>query len=122
MNTMELTEDMEVKSRRQVPAWVKLGFYVAAGALTWQGACISYEQAKKAVIRAKYTLVAEVVSESLDGKKVWVDNKTNKQGLLSDMTPAQMKMAIYATTLRLESCEATMQTINNMSLNIEVIK
>lgn len=123
MNTIECTEEMEV-SRWYVPAWVKLALYVALGALTWKGLIITYEEAKKALIQAKYSYVSSVVGNELDGKSfsLTTDMRDNKKHQFGDLSPAQMSMALWAMTIQLEQCNGLLSDINSMSNNITVVK
>lgn len=110
MNTraMELTEEMEVKSW-SAPAWLKVGFYTVLGALTYQGGLVAYDAASKAYTTLKYRLVVSVIEEEL-----------NKQ--TGDLTPAQIRMKLYEELKHNQSCQATMNSINVMSNNIEVVR
>ena len=69
MNTMELTEEMEVKPWA-APAWLKVGFYTALGAMTYQGGLVAYDAASKAYTSLKYRMVVSVIEEELKKQSV----------------------------------------------------
>lgn len=123
MNTMELTEEMEVRPRRAVPAWLKLIAYTGLGALTWQGAMLTYEQAVKTLTQAKYAYISGVISDELDGKsfRLTPDLRDNKRHQFGDLTPAQMSMAIYTLSSELYQCESLRSEINSMTTGITTV-
>jgi hypothetical protein len=123
MNTIELTDEIEVK-RWSVPAWMKLALYISLGAATYQGLLVTYEQAKEAFIKAKYSYISSVISEELDGKsfKTSTDMRDNKKHQFGDMTGAQMSMAIWTLSNELSQCESLRATINEMTVGIQVVR
>lgn len=133
MNTMELTEDMEIGRKPgqkirgfspSVPAWMKLALYIGLGAATYQGLLVTYDQAKKALIQAKYAYISGVIAEELDGKsfKTSTDLRDNKKHQFGDLSPAQMSMAIFALSNDLYQCQALLSDINSLSNNIQTVR
>lgn len=122
MNSIELTENMEV-SKWRVPAWVKLGFYVALGALTWQGAKITWDELGKVWTKVKYGYVSDIVASELDGKSFRLDPdmRNNKRIAISDMNPAQLTMALWTLDRELSDCQSTISTVNGLTTGIDVI-
>lgn len=123
MSTMELTEEMEVK-RWSVPAWAKVGLYIALGALTYKGLIITYDEVKKATIKAKYSYISGVIADELDGKsfRLSPDLRDNKRHQFGDLTPAEMSMAIYTLSIELYQCESLRSEINSLTTGIETIR
>ena len=125
MNThaMELTEEMEVRPRRAVPAWLKVVAYTVLGAATYKGLIVTYEEARKAVIQAKYAYISGVISDELDGKsfRLTPDLRDNKRHQFGDLTPAQMSMAIYTLSSELYQCESLRSEINSMTTGITTV-
>lgn len=123
MNAIDLTEEMEL-SRWKVPAWMKLCFYVALGALTWQGAKLTYAEVTKMITKAKYSYVSGVVADELDGKsfRLSPDLRDNKLHQYGDLTPPQMSMAIWTLSHELSQCESLRATVHDMTTGIEIVR
>lgn len=126
MNThaMELTEEMEVRPRRAVPAWLKLIAYTGLGALTWQGAMLTYEQAVKTLTQAKYAYISGVISDELDGKgfKLSPDLRKNEKAVYEEMHDGQLRMALWTLSVELGQCESTLSAVNEISNNIQTVR
>lgn len=134
MNTIELTREVadtyDSKSlgkrktlHSKIPAWFKTLIYIGLGALTYQGALITYEQTKKALIQAKYSYISGVIAEELDGKsfKLSTDIRDNKKHQFGDLTPAEMSMAIWALSGELSQCESLRSTVHDLTTGISVV-
>lgn len=122
--TMNLTEEMEVRSRRAIPAWLKLIAYTGLGALTWQGAMLTYEQAVKTLTQAKYAYISGVISDELDGKgfKLSPDLRKNDKAVYEDMHDGQLRMALWTLSIELQQCQGLLSDINSLSNNIQVVR
>lgn len=126
MNThaMELTEEMEVRPRRAIPAWLKVVAYTVLGAATYKGLIVTYEEARKAVIQAKYAYISGVISDELDGKgfKLSPDLRKNEKAVYEEMHDGQLRMALWTLSVELGQCESTLSTINEISNNIQTVR
>lgn len=121
---IELTNEAESFKRRAIPAWLKVVAYTVLGAATYKGLIVTYEEARKALIKAKYSYISGVIADELDGKsfRLTPDLRDNKRHQFGDLTPAEMSMAIYTLSSELYQCESLRSKINSMTTGIETVR
>lgn len=121
---IELTNEAESFKRRAIPAWLKVVLYTVLGAATYKGLIVTYDEARKALGKAKYSYISGVIADELDGKsfRLTPDLRDNKRHQFGDLTPAEMSMAIYTLSSELYQCESLRSEINSMTTGIETVR
>ena len=122
MNAIELTEEMTDR-KWQVPAWLRVIFYMAMGYMAVKGSIFTGYQVYQAYLRVKYWYVSDVVATELDGKSFRLDPdmRNNKRVAISDMNQAQLTMALWTLDRELSESRSAMSTVNGLTTGIDVI-